>query len=203
MLNYIPSKIYDPSNWKNIDTKLRDLLVERGPIRDNGIIFPKGDDTRHFSTIHYTWILSNGEKHDGKWLVYSKDTDQVFCFCCKLFKSKRIGQLCNEGTRDWKNISSKIRNHETTREHITNINTWLDLEMRLSKNKTIDKNIQEQINKEKDHWKKVLLRIIAGVKNLGENNLAFWGKNEKIYEENNGNFLSLIEMIAKFDPVMQ
>ena len=203
MLNYIPSNIYDPGNWKNIDTKLRDLLVERCRIRDNDISFPRGDDTRNLSTIHYTWILSNREKQDRKWLVYSKDMDQVFCFCCKLFESKRIGQLCNEGTRDWTNISSKIRNHETTREHITNINTWLDLEMRLSKNKTIDKNIQEQINKEKDHWKKVLLRIIVVVKNLGENNLAFWGKNEKIYEENNGNFLSLIEMIAKFDPVMQ
>ncbi|KAM3684352.1 hypothetical protein ACJW31_11G037600 [Castanea mollissima] len=129
--------------------------------------------------------------------------DQVFCFCCKLFESICIGQLCNEGTQDWKNISSKIREHETTREHITNMNTWLDLEMRLSKNKTIDKNIQEQINKEKDHWKKVLLRIIVVVKNLGKNNLAFRGKNEKIYEENNGNFLSLTEMIAKVDPVMQ
>ena len=180
-----------------------DMLNYIPSIKDNDIIFPRGDDIRHFSTIHYTRILSNGEKHDRKWLVYSKDTDQVFCFCCKLFESKRIGQLCNEGTRDWKNISSKIRNHETTREHIANINTWLDLEMRLSKNKTIDKNIQEQINKEKDHWKKVLLRIIVVVKNLGENNLAFWGKNEKIYEENNGNFLSLIGMIAKFDPVMQ
>ena len=138
MLNYIPSKIYDPSNWKNIDTKLRDLLVERSPIRDNDIIFPKGDDTRHFSTIHHTRILSNREKHDRKWLVYSKNMDQVFCFCCKLFESKRTGQLCNEGTQDWKNISSKIRNHETTREHINNMNTWLDLKMRLSKNKAID-----------------------------------------------------------------
>ena len=50
--------------------------------------------------------------------MYSKDADQVFCFCCKLFESKRTGQLCNEGTRNWKNISSKIRNHETTREHV-------------------------------------------------------------------------------------
>ena len=99
--------------------------------------------------------------------------DHVFCFCCKLFESKRIGQLCNEGTQDWKNISSKIRNHETTREHIINLNTWLDLKTRLSKNKIVDKNIQEQINKEKDRWKKVLLRIIAVVKNLGKNNLAF------------------------------
>ena len=29
MLNYIPSNIYDSGNWKNIDTKLKDLLVER------------------------------------------------------------------------------------------------------------------------------------------------------------------------------
>jgi hypothetical protein len=53
------------------------------------------------------------------------------------------------------------------------MNDRIDLEMKLLKNKTIDKNVQEQINKEKDHWKKVLLRIIAVVKNLGKNNLAF------------------------------
>ena len=56
------------------------------------------------------------------------------------------------------------------------MNAQIDLEMRLLKNKAIDKNFQEQVNKEKDHWKKVLLRIIAIVKNLGKNNMAFRGK---------------------------
>jgi hypothetical protein len=31
------------------------------------------------------------------------------------------------------------------------MNNWVDLEMRLLKNKTIDKNVKEQIDREKDH----------------------------------------------------
>ncbi|KAK4738398.1 hypothetical protein R3W88_002095 [Solanum pinnatisectum] len=197
--NHTPKNIYDPSQW-NIVAKLRDLLVEKGPIKITDTCFPKDKFLRHFSTTHYFQKLANGERHERRWLVYSKDLNKVFCFCCKLFNTTfnaKNNKLANEGSRDWKNLTTKLRTHETTNQHIIN------MKFKLRNNKTIDKNIQDLINRDREHWKSVLSRIISVIKTLGRNNLAFRGKNEKIYQENNGNFLSLIEMIAEFDPIMQ
>eukprot|EP00257_Ricinus_communis_P018734 XP_015577532.1 uncharacterized protein LOC107261613 [Ricinus communis] len=48
-----------------------------------------------------------------------------------------------------------------------------------------------------------VMRVTSIVKDLLKNNLAFHGTNEKIYQKNKGNFLSLIEMIVEFDAVMR
>jgi hypothetical protein len=61
----------------------------------------------------------------------------------------------------------------------------------------------EQIKKEKLNWCAVLTRILAVVHYLAENRGVFRGKTETLYQPNNGNFLGLIEMLAKFDPNKQ
>jgi len=49
----------------------------------------------------------------------------------------------------------------------------------------------------------VFLRTIGIVKTLGEHNLTLCGNIEKIHKIANENFLSLIEMIVKFEPIVQ
>ncbi|XP_052627078.1 uncharacterized protein LOC111890271 [Lactuca sativa] len=74
---------------------------------------------------------------------------------------------------------------------------------RLKVNETIDKVVYDQFKKEREHWKQVLLRIIALLKYLAKYNLAFRGTNEKLYQKSNGNFLGAIEMFEEFDLVMK
>ncbi|PWA54809.1 zinc finger MYM-type protein 1 [Artemisia annua] len=197
--------IFDPKNWESLTSDMINVLVTEGPKRDKSTEKgPKDKNSRRFSDAFYTRVLPNNEKCDREWSVYSKKHDKVFCFCCKIHK-KGIGkgQLANEGFGDLQHLGHRLKEHEVSLEHVNNIGKWFEMRRRLKKNETIDKVEQKQFEKERDHWKNVIFRIISIVKFLAKHNLAFRGSNERLYQKNNGNFLGLIEMLEVFDPFIK
>ena len=103
--------IYDPRYWDSLDSKMIDILLQKGPIRDLSILKgPKDRFSRRFSATFYTRVLANGETCDREWLVYCKPLDRVFCFCCKLLrKGHAKGQLANDGFSDWNHFATRLK----------------------------------------------------------------------------------------------
>ncbi|XP_022010544.1 zinc finger MYM-type protein 5-like [Helianthus annuus] len=115
--------IFDPRTWDSLNPNLKNELVKKGPKRE--LTIDKGTmdkDGRRFSKVMYTRILSNRETREREWLVYSKELDKLFCFCCKLFKQGHPkGGLDNEGYADWRHASQGLKAHEVSFEHLKNM----------------------------------------------------------------------------------
>lgn len=145
--------IYDPRTWDGLNSKMIDLLVKNGPKRDHSLTkVPKDNFSRRFTANLYTRVLLNEEKCDRDWLVYWKELDRIFCFCCKIYKKGNgRGQLTNEDFSDWGHVGLRLKEHETSIDHVKNMTSWYELRLRFQKNQILDKTTQTLIEKEKDH----------------------------------------------------
>ncbi|XP_064096853.1 zinc finger MYM-type protein 1-like [Macrobrachium nipponense] len=81
--------------------------------------------------------------------------------------------------------------------------TWKDLQLNLQSGKTIDQAERTLLEAEKRCWRDVLTRLISIIQSLAGRNLAFRGSSKTLHQQNNGNFLKEVELLAKFDPVMK
>ena len=77
---------------------------------------------------------------------------------------------------------------------------WFNFENRFKDKATIDAVCQQRIEQEKQKLVKVLQRVVEIIRLLASRNLAFRGKNEILFQGQNGIFLGLIELLPKFDP---
>lgn len=186
-----------------MSSSFREKIVKSGlPPIPKGETYPKRDGRCFKESIFFSTHV-NGAHYTRDWLVYSQSSDSVYCLFCSIF-NRNENSFCvfGRGYFEWKNIKRDVANHENTFKHHSAFKTWLELCKRLNTDQTIDAFQIKLLDKETEHWKGVMKRLIPSVQYLAEQSLAFRGSSEKLYDKNNGNFLKLIEMIAKFDPLM-
>lgn len=154
----------------------------------------------------------NGETGKRDWLVYSQRKRALFCFPCRLFiagctqQPKTPSNLasCGIGKQSsWKKLYNRIPEHEHTNYHKQCYLDWRQLEARLKEESGIDDQLQRSIQSEKSKWKLILKRILDVVLTLGERGLSFQGESSMIGDTNNGNFLGIIELLSRYDPILQ
>lgn len=179
-------------------------IIASGPNQPDGP-FPKDEKQgRSFSNSYYSFTTKAGLKLYRHWLCYSEKLDCVYCQPCWLFPQQQDThgnptiKFRTSGIRDWKHISERILSHEGSIIHARACVVY----EQWRKHRTIDVTVDKRLEEEKNFWRKVLERILNVTLTLATCNLAFRGTNEKFEHNNKGNFLSIIELLSKYDPIL-
>lgn len=184
---------------------MRDHIIRIGPVQIS-IAFPSTDG-RSFSKYYYTKKMPNGEVIKREWIVYSEKLDSAHCFCCLLFQENitEKGFSSTNGFNDWKHLSERVNEHEMTAYHLNNYTKWKSTAKLFSNDKTIEYQLNKQMQAEKERLREVFKRIIAFVLYFARQNIAFTGSSSKLHDDtgHNGNFLQLVQTVATFDHVLK
>ncbi|KAK5647820.1 hypothetical protein RI129_002712 [Pyrocoelia pectoralis] len=153
--------------------------------------------------------MPNGEKVRRTWMCYSPTRKSLFCFCCRLFPTLTHSEpafVSEEGFKNWRKLSPRVIDHESSPSHQQSLLKWKELELRHRTGYTLDCTTQVQIQKEQEKWREILKRILDIISFLGKQNLALRGHREgNPFEstQNKGNFLELVKLLSKYDPVLK
>ncbi|KAK1884134.1 Zinc finger MYM-type protein 1 [Dissostichus eleginoides] len=152
--------------------------------------------------MYYTTTTRAGIKLPRTWLCYSPTLDCAYCEPCWLFADRGAPFYSDawvKGVRDWQHLSARIDSHAQSQVHVgacVIYEQW-------KKNGRIDANMERNARNAANYWRQVLERIVNVTITLATCNLAFRGHREILGQPNSGNFLSMIELLACYDPVLK
>ena len=191
-----------------LTTEQAEVAVRRGPDK-HPYQFPCDHSAHSFplSVLHAK--LQNGETTPRDWLVWSKFKQSLYCFPCRLFSKlpqasrSKLASAHGHSVNDrWKKLHDKIPEHERSNSHKQCYMQWRQLQKSLTEGSTIEALMLENIKSNMDKWKKILHRILDVTLFLGERGLAFRKKSQLVGDPKNGNFLGVLELIGRYDPVI-
>uniref|UniRef100_A0A3Q0T7S3 TTF-type domain-containing protein n=1 Tax=Amphilophus citrinellus TaxID=61819 RepID=A0A3Q0T7S3_AMPCI len=157
----------DPAEWPSpheTGNSFRQYMVESGSQKCSEGPYPRSDkNKRCFSKTYCFRLLSNGEKVERDWLLYSKSTNRVYCFACKLFGEAKVADTrLVVGFNNWQCLSKSLTHHETSGSHINAHLMWKELASRLRLDKTTDDELQRALAAEKAHWRSAVSKKVSG-----------------------------------------
>lgn len=132
-------------------------------------------------------------------MLYSPSKGSIFCFVCKLFGSLRDNPFVSIGFDKWKK-STRIGEHENNIAHRDATTKWL---LRTDTTRSISKEMCRQISSETEYWVNVLKRVVSIIKFIAYRGLPYRGDTEIIGNNNNGNYLGIMELISEYDPFLK
>ena len=193
---------------ENIRTEILSLGSERFQHKD-GPFEANDKDGRAMTKSWFKRKLLNGQEVNRSWLLYSPSRRSAYCFCCLLYSSasenSRSSFEFGQGFNNWKK-TEQLSAHENSVNHRLAFRSWKEAERRIKEKAIIDVSLEEQINKEKENWRQVLKRVLDCIKFLTCQNLALHGHREKLElmtDTNVDNFLSLLNLVSHYDPIVK
>ena len=102
----------------------------------------------------------------------------------------------------FKKLPKKLTEHENRTSHVECFLQMNSTSRHLNCQTGIDFLLESQLSRQVEKWQSILKRILHVVLFLGERGLAFRGSIERIGDSRNGNFLGLLELLAKFDSLL-
>ncbi|XP_025421989.1 zinc finger MYM-type protein 1-like [Sipha flava] len=111
----------------------------------------------------------------------------------------RISSSWVTGNNDWRHLTQNIKRHDNSNDPIQCCIIFEQWRL----NKTISEEMELSIQNECNFWRQVLDRVINVTLTLATSNLSFRGHRETDLSKNKGNFLSIITLISKYDPILE
>lgn len=165
--------------------------------------FPKTTHGRAKRSFHAEWYKT------FTWLEYSARKDAAYCFACRHFSLPDAAEsvfTSTEGYRNWKKASFKdsgFSSHAKSENHQNAMCAWAENKKRQDSNTSLVAIMDEKNKKqltENQNYVKALAEILIVT---ATENTAQRGHRGHTDSERKGIFLSMLELLAKHDPMIR
>ena len=201
-----PSHSSNPSPSSSCSIAINDiaLSVTSPPVRPIHITFPVTYFSGKARSFNPNWF------HQYNWLEYSITKDAAFCYPCWLFgtpsasTSRPERAFTTSGFRDWKHATGSkgsLISHEKCLSHKESVIAWGQYKASTQRGSVADRlgNLRSEQIKQNKHY---MLSVCDILRFCCTQEIALRGHDESSQSLKRGNFLELMNLMARHDPIV-